>query len=111
MLCAQKKEYDELRLRFEAVKSDLVTLKTEFEQRDRERVETIENLVAEYSKLAAETELMQQKSNQRIAEVIKENEVLVTKLHALEHSIQELADRTASQSAASTSAPSAAIEL
>eukprot|EP01039_Chlorochromonas_danica_P008825 gene8825-9728_t len=91
-----KKSYEDLSHRFENVKNDLVAMKADFEVRDKERNETVENLVAEYSKLAAETELMQQKSHHRIAEVTKENEILVTRLEALEHSISELADRAAS---------------
>jgi hypothetical protein len=47
--------------------------------------------------LAAENELLQQKSQARINEVIKENEVLVTKLHTLEHNITELPDRASLQ--------------
>ncbi len=35
----------------------------------------------------------QQKNEKRIREVQQENEILVTKMHALEHSITELADR------------------
>jgi IgA-specific serine endopeptidase len=93
-----KKTHSDLLARFQSVKSDLADLKAEADARDKQKGETIDNLVAEYSKLAAETELYQQQADQRVAEVLKENEILVTKMHALEHCITELADRTVSPS-------------
>jgi chromosome segregation ATPase len=55
----------------------------------------LEGLVAEYSKLAAESESQKSSDSLRIRELELENEELVTKMHALEHSIGELADRSA----------------
>lgn len=93
-----KKNYKELQERFESVKNDLVSLKGEVEVKERQKNETIDSLVSEYSRLAAETELQQQKSSERILQILRENEVLVTKMHALEHSIAELADRSVASS-------------
>lgn len=91
-----KKTHEEVMARFQNVKSDLSTMKVDVDSKDKQKNETIENLVAEYSKLAAESELYQQQCDKRVAEVMKENEILVTKMHALEHSITELADRSVS---------------
>lgn len=87
------KSYDELKKRYDIMKDDFTKLRQESEVLEKQRTETIENLASEYSRLAAEAEMIKQRSDARVAEVIKENEVLVTKMHALEHSITELADR------------------
>lgn len=97
-----RKNYDELNQRFDIVRNDYTQLKAEFEIKEKQKNETIENLVQEYSRLAADAELQQQKQADRIAEVMRENEVLVTKMHALEHSISELADRSSSPTKSST---------
>ena len=62
---------------------------------DAQKSGELEGLVSEYSKLAAEAESQKTTDGLRIREVELENEVLLTKVHALEHSIAELADRTA----------------
>ncbi len=93
-----KKTHEEVMARFQNVKSDFTTMKVDTDSKEKDRNETIENLVAEYSKLAAETELYQQQADKRVAEVMRENEILVTKMHALEHSITELADRSVAPS-------------
>lgn len=104
------KNYNSLSNRFETVKADLTSLKSDGDAKDKQKSDTIENLVQEYSTLAAEAELMQTQANKRSAELKKENEVLVTKIQALEHSISELADRTVARSEvtsqASVSTPS-----
>eukprot|EP01038_Epipyxis_sp_PR26KG_P008183 gene8183-11070_t len=89
-----RKNLEDLTQRFDRLKSEMVELKSEGDKKEKQKVETIDNLVVEYSKLAAESELLQNQHNKRIAEVILENEVLVTKMHALEHSITEIADRS-----------------
>ena len=93
-----KGNYDEVLTRYEALKREFISWKADSEVRDKSKSETIDNLVAEYSLLAAEADLINSQSAKRVNEVLQENEVLVTKMHALEHSITELADRTASSS-------------
>lgn len=92
------KSYDELRRRFEIMRDEFVAYRTDADSKERQRTETIENLVSEYSRLASEAEANRQKSDVRVSSVLKENEILVTKMHALEHSIAELADRTSAPS-------------
>lgn len=101
-----KKNHDDLTNRFTSMKADLVAMKSELDRKEKQKAETIENLVQEYSRLAAEAELSQTICNKRIAEVFQENEVLTTKMHALEHSITELADRSANAASPSSSATS-----
>jgi hypothetical protein len=79
-----KKNYDELLNRFSAIKEDLSSCKIDSELKDKQKSETIENLVAEYSLLAAEAELLSSQSTKRVNEVLQENEILATKMHALE---------------------------
>jgi hypothetical protein len=90
--------YQDILSRYEEIKGDYYALKSDMETKEKQKNETIENLVSEYSRLAAETEIMTTQSQQRVNTVMKENEILVTKLAALEHSINELADRTAATS-------------
>ena len=85
--------YEEVCLQLKALKTQFANAVGESSSRDSLRSETIENLVQEYSQLAAEFEASHQKSETRIAELSKENEVLVMKMHALELSLSELADR------------------
>ncbi|KAJ1430654.1 hypothetical protein B484DRAFT_395830 [Ochromonadaceae sp. CCMP2298] len=89
-----KASFEETALRHSTLRTAFSELKVQAESDAKQKGETIENLVAEYSNLAAESELRQERSDRRVFEVIRENEVLVTKMHALEHSISELADRS-----------------
>jgi len=91
-----KMKFNELNDKYENLKCDY----DELIEKDKSRADTIENLVAEYSKLAADSaDVKQSLDNQRVSdsqrlmEVMKENEVLVTKMHALECNISEFADR------------------
>jgi len=80
--------------KYEQLNQDFRDSMRRLENSERQKNETIENLVTEYSNLAADSELRQIQDSKRIAEVTKENEILTTKLYALEHSITEIADRT-----------------
>jgi len=91
-----KMKFNELTDKYDNLKCDY----DELIEKDKSRADTIENLVAEYSKLAADSaDVKQSLDNQRVSdsqrlmEVMKENEVLVTKMHALECNISEFADR------------------
>lgn len=81
------KERDELRTRL----TDLISSSGQLET---QKAGELEGLVAEYSKLAAESESQKSSDSLRIRELELENEELVTKMQALEHSIGELADRS-----------------
>lgn len=87
--------YDELSAQLRTLKTEFAAAVGESSARDSLRTETIDNLVQEYSQLASEFEASQQRSESRIAELAQENEVLAMKLHALELSLSELADREA----------------
>jgi DNA repair exonuclease SbcCD ATPase subunit len=103
------KNHTDFMQRFESMKSDLSGLKKDISFKEVQSKETIENLVSEYSQLAAETELMTQQSEKRVAEVLLENEELATKMQSLEHAITDLADRSSSainKSSASSSGSS-----
>ena len=89
-----KTKYEEAMTSLKGLKADLLSVKLEQERVDKKNNETIESLVNEYSNLASETELIQQQTHHRVNEVIRENEVLVTKLSALENNISDLADRS-----------------
>lgn len=106
-----KGNYDEVLTRYEALKREFISWKADSEVREKSKSETIDNLVAEYSLLAAEADLINSQSAKRVNEVLQENEVLVTKMHALEHSITELADRTASSSLPAFQAAQGTISL
>jgi hypothetical protein len=97
-LTALRVLFDSQTIRLENLRDDYLLLKAQFDEKDRERQETVDSLVAEYSRLAAETEISQRASDLRVREVERENETLSTKLHALEHSLSELADRQSSLS-------------
>jgi hypothetical protein len=101
-----RKNYKELQDRFDLMKADLISLKTDLETKEKQKTETIDNLVSEYSRLAADSELQQQKSSERILSIMRENEVLVTKISALEHSIEELANRSVAQQSTNSSTSS-----
>lgn len=63
-------------------------------ENEAKKADEIDDLVQEYSKLAAESEKQKSTDALRLKELELENEVLSTKLQALEHSITELADRS-----------------
>lgn len=62
-------------------------------ENESKKSDEIDDLVQEYSKLAAESEKQKSSDSLRIKELELENEIMTTKLQALEHSIAELADR------------------
>ena len=109
-----KMKFNDLTSKYDNLKSDY----DELIERDKERADTIENLVAEYSKLAADSADVKQgldnqrvSDSQRLIEVLKENEILVTKMHALEHNITEFADRATMETHPSTNSDSSMEEL
>ena len=63
----------------------------------KSKTETVDNLVAEYSQLAAEYELTSTRDQSTINELKRANERLNTRQKALEHSITDLADRATVQ--------------
>ena len=95
---AKAKNYEEINTKYESLKQKYDEYVRTNEISDAQKTETIENLVSEYSKLAAEAEARQTKDSALIAELRSNNEVLTMKMHALEHSITELADRASSNS-------------
>ena len=84
----------EMSRRYEEISRDYKAVKAESKKLLSQKAETIENLVAEYSQLASESELRDQAEELRLAEIMKENEILATKLHVMELNITELADRS-----------------
>jgi len=110
-----------IKMKFNDLTSKYDNLKSDYEElieKDKGRTDTIENLVAEYSKLAADSADVKQNldsqrvsDSQRLMEVLKENEVLVTKMHALEHNITEFADRATMETHPSTNSDSSMEEL
>lgn len=97
-----------IKMKFNDLTENYENLKIDYDdllEKDKSRSDTIENLVSEYSKLAADSaDVKQDLDNQRVSdsqrliEVLKENEILVTKMHALEHNITEFADRAIMES-------------
>jgi hypothetical protein len=106
-----QKKLNDITSRYSAVREDFSSYKAEMEAKEKGRIETIDNLVSEYSQLAADAELNQTKTLKRNAEILLENETLSTKIHALEHSISELADRSVSQKQTDSSASFSSINL
>lgn len=86
-------QLDTTKKKYASAVKEVNALKNEMEMKEKQKNETIDNLVKEYSTLAAETEVRHEKDESEIAAVRLENEILATKLHALEHSIAEFADR------------------
>lgn len=77
----------------EELRKQSVQIKSQNNQADHRRTETIEKLVEEYSQLAAENEASKTVYEEKIKLIEIENEELVTKIQALEHSLNTLADR------------------
>jgi hypothetical protein len=78
---------------------ELHELKTSLQVRtenEAKKSDEIDDLVQEYSKLAADSEKQKSSDTFRLKEYEHENEVLRTKLQALEDTITELADRSTS---------------
>lgn len=90
---------------YDELKTQLVNAKTEFNHtlkelssQDKTRLDTIDNLVAEYSKLASEYESHTIEWNIRHNEILRENEILVMKMAVLESTVSDLATSNASTS-------------
>lgn len=79
--------------KYEACKNDLIALRRDMELREKAKSETIDNLVLEYSKLAAESEQRQMQDAQIIKALEKKKYLYETKIAAMEHSLTEFADR------------------
>mmetsp|Transcript_5197 Transcript_5197/g.7991 ORF Transcript_5197/g.7991 Transcript_5197/m.7991 type:complete len:924 (+) Transcript_5197:113-2884(+) len=97
-LTAKLIKYPELVSEVEELRSRLADTISSSGENDAKKTGEIDDLVAEYSMLAAESEKQKSADSLRIRELELENEVLVTKMHALEHSITELADRSVTTS-------------
>ena len=98
-LLVNSQKYPELKSELKELRSK-ISLRNENEMK---KTEEIDNLVQEYSKLAADSEKQKSTDSLRIRELELENEVMRTRLQALEHSITELADRSTSSSIPSSS--------
>eukprot|EP01031_Cornospumella_fuschlensis_P006380 gene6380-7929_t len=101
-------QHDDLVRRYDTMKADFAALRSDAETKEKQRGETIESLVSEYSRLAAELEVSSAAARERERLLVQENELLVMRVQALEHSISELADRAAKGGEASKAAESAA---
>jgi kinesin family protein C2/C3 len=105
---ALEKQLFNMSRKYEHCKNDLYALRAELEAKEKSKTETIDNLVLEYSKLAAESEQKQMQDLQMIKGLEKKKFVYETKIAAMEHSLSEFADRAVE--ASSSSSQSASIE-
>jgi hypothetical protein len=87
--------YDDLVVKNAKLGEDYTALLKASELKAKQENETIEHLVEEYTNLGSEFERRQALDTQRIREVEKENERLTIKMLALEHNINEFADKAA----------------
>ena len=88
------KKLVDLEKKFERTKSDLGSRIEDLEVSERQKIETIEELVGEYSKLAAEAEHGKTSESKKFAELSTHNEVLLIKVQALEQALSNIADNT-----------------
>ena len=91
---AVHRKMEGVQARHDEMAKDYTAIKKESKKQLVQKSETIDNLVAEYSNLASESELRAEQDELRLSEVIRENEILATKLHVMELNIAELADRS-----------------
>lgn len=91
-------KYESLSKKYASLDYVYNDLKQNSEDTIKQKTEEIENLVLEYSKLAADCELRHDSDVKKLQEIYNENETLTTKIAALEHSIEEFADRAAANS-------------
>ena len=69
----------------------------------KQKTDTIDSLVQEYSHLASDTELRTETQESLVNKILRENEILATKLSVMELNITELADGASHSHSASTS--------
>ncbi|CAE7718241.1 unnamed protein product, partial [Symbiodinium microadriaticum] len=100
---AKLSRHNDLMRECEELRSRLTESISSSGELDAQKSGELEGLVAEYSKLAAEAETQKSSDGLRIRELELENEELLTKMRALEHSIGELADRSAGASSTPSS--------
>lgn len=90
----QARKLEELEKRFAWTKTELSARVAELEASLRVKDLELENLVDEYSKLAANAEEMRAEELARVTTLTTENEVLATKVQALEQALSNVADKT-----------------
>jgi len=88
------RKLEELEKRFLWMKTELSGRVEELEANIRIKELETENLVDEYSKLAADSDHARSEDCARLAIISKENEVLSTKVQALEQALTNVADRS-----------------
>ena len=79
---------DDSQGQYDLLKQEFTKLVADAELQDTQKAATIDGLVSEYSKLAAEMEVRQRGESTRLLEVMRENETLATRIRALEHSLR-----------------------
>ena len=79
---------DDSQGQYDLLKQEFTKHVTDAELQETEKSATIDGLVSEYSKLAAEMEVRQRGESTRLLEVMRENETLATRIRALEHSLR-----------------------
>lgn len=90
---AQSTKQVELGVKYKELQEELIKAKNGLLELESQKNETVDNLVAEYSKLAAEFEQKRESDAKRIFQLERLQEMYTTKIDALEHSISEFADR------------------
>jgi len=85
---------EELEKKYNRTRNELNMRIQEIELSEKQKSDTIEELVGEYSKLAAESEQQKNKDSKFLKDVLKDNEVLNTKVQALELALSNIADKT-----------------
>jgi predicted nucleic acid-binding Zn-ribbon protein len=85
--------FEKLSVKYMELETDHNELRSQYDILSKKTSEEIENLVSEYSKLAADGELRQVSDMQRIRDLSTDNEALKTKIESLEHIINDFADR------------------
>ena len=85
---------EELEKKYNRTRNELNFRIQEIELSEKQKSDTIEELVGEYSKLAAESEQQKNKDSKFLKDVMKDNEVLNTKVQALELALSNIADKT-----------------
>eukprot|EP01036_Dinobryon_divergens_P042611 gene42611-56640_t len=81
--------FDELSVNYTHLKAEYEQAQLSWQIKHAQKNDTIDNLVAEYSKLAAEAESRQNTSSLHTKELEQNNEILAMKMHALEHKLKE----------------------
>jgi DNA repair exonuclease SbcCD ATPase subunit len=99
LLLREKNEMTVKLHQFPELLHELTELKKSLQARNEneaKKSDEIDDLVQEYSKLAADSEKQKSSDSLHLKELERENEILTIKLQALEQTITELADRSTS---------------